>query len=57
MCVPSPCTGLCTLSPSRRLCLGCGRTLEEIQAWPELTDAERRSVLSRIETRIVPPKA
>jgi predicted Fe-S protein YdhL (DUF1289 family) len=57
MCVPSPCTGLCMLSPSRRLCLGCGRSLEEIQAWPELTDAERRSILSRIEARIVPPKA
>jgi predicted Fe-S protein YdhL (DUF1289 family) len=56
MIAPSPCTGRCTLSPSRRLCLGCGRTMEEIQAWPELTEAERRSVLSRIETRVVPPE-
>jgi predicted Fe-S protein YdhL (DUF1289 family) len=30
--------------------------MEEIQAWPELTEAERRSVLSRIETRVVPPE-
>lgn len=31
--LPSPCRSRCCLDEQRRQCVGCGRTLEEINAW------------------------
>ena len=46
--VPSPCTRDCRLDPSRSVCLGCARTLDEIVDWPSMTDAQRRGVHARL---------
>lgn len=46
--VPSPCTGVCTLDPTRQHCLGCLRTLAEIARWGSATDDEKRQILQRI---------
>ena len=48
----SPCVKICTYDPGRGLCLGCGRTLEEIAAWYAMTDAERRAVMEKLPERL-----
>ena len=47
--VPSPCTGVCTLDDAQDLCVGCGRTLDEIAAWSTMTDDARRAVWMRLK--------
>jgi uncharacterized protein len=43
--IESPCNRVCTLDPASGLCLGCGRSLDEIMRWTQMTDAERARVL------------
>jgi predicted Fe-S protein YdhL (DUF1289 family) len=53
----SPCISVCRLDPASQLCVGCGRTIAEIAAWPTLSDAERQAILRRLEqTRAEAPK-
>jgi len=49
--VPSPCTGVCVMDSTRRLCFGCLRTLGEIAAWGALTNDEKRQVLEQLRAR------
>ena len=49
--VPSPCTGVCVLDSTRRVCLGCKRTLGEITAWGALTNDEKRAVVAQLPAR------
>jgi len=42
--VLTPCVGLCRLD-ERGLCLGCRRSMAEIAAWRDLSDAERIRVM------------
>jgi hypothetical protein len=48
----SPCAKICTYDPDSRLCLGCGRTLEEIGDWFAMTDAQRRAVMEQLPARL-----
>lgn len=45
--VESPCVGVCTLN--KNVCVGCGRTVDEIGAWSTMTDDKRKGVLERID--------
>ncbi len=47
----SPCVRVCILDRVHRLCIGCYRTLDEISFWTRYNQAERRAVLTEIETR------
>ena len=40
------------------LCVGCGRTLDEIAAWSVLDDAAKRAVWAQLRTRLatLPPR-
>lgn len=49
--VASPCIQICRIDLEREFCEGCRRTMEEIVAWPEMTDDERRRVLERTRSR------
>lgn len=40
----SPCVRNCCLNP-QDVCLGCGRTLEEIRSWTSYTREQREQVL------------
>jgi uncharacterized protein len=44
----SPCIAVCRLDPHSRLCIGCGRSIDEIAAWPDLDDAARQRILARL---------
>jgi uncharacterized protein len=45
----SPCIGVCRLDPATQLCAGCFRTIGEIVAWPDLTEAQRRTIVARLD--------
>jgi predicted Fe-S protein YdhL (DUF1289 family) len=44
----SPCVAVCRLDPATRICVGCGRTIAEIAAWPNMSDAERKAIIARL---------
>jgi uncharacterized protein len=49
----SPCIGVCTLDASRALCLGCGRTLDEIARWGAMTEPQRLAIMADLPARLV----
>lgn len=48
--VPSPCVRNCCLD-ERDVCMGCGRSLDEIRRWSEASDAERNRILEQAAGR------
>jgi predicted Fe-S protein YdhL (DUF1289 family) len=48
----TPCIKICTFDPVSGLCAGCGRTLDEIAAWANLSEAERRLVTAQLPARM-----
>jgi predicted Fe-S protein YdhL (DUF1289 family) len=44
----APCIAICSTSQGDEVCKGCGRTFAEVQHWPSLSPAEKRSVWHRI---------
>lgn len=49
---PSPCVGVCRLDEASGLCLGCGRSGDEIAAWRDLDDARRAEVWQLLPERM-----
>jgi uncharacterized protein len=49
--IESPCNRVCTLDPASGLCLGCGRSLDEIARWTQMTDAERARIVAELSCR------
>ena len=45
----SPCIGVCQLDGRTQICIGCGRTINEIAHWMRFSDSERRAIVARIE--------
>ncbi|MBX9873767.1 MAG: DUF1289 domain-containing protein [Beijerinckiaceae bacterium] len=43
---------MCQLDPATRLCLGCGRSLNEIGRWSNLSEAERRAIMTELPARL-----
>jgi predicted Fe-S protein YdhL (DUF1289 family) len=50
--ISTPCTNVCTIEARTGLCAGCGRTPAEIARWREMSEAERRAVMSKLPARI-----
>ena len=48
----SPCVKICVVDPVGGLCIGCGRTVEEISAWREMSEIERARVTATLPTRL-----
>jgi predicted Fe-S protein YdhL (DUF1289 family) len=51
MPIPTPCRKICIVDPPSGLCVGCGRTLDEIARWITLTDAERAHIMAELPRR------
>jgi hypothetical protein len=49
--VPSPCISVCTMDAAAGICIGCGRTLDEIAAWSVLDADAKRAVLAALPAR------
>jgi hypothetical protein len=45
--IESPCISVCRYD--NEVCAGCGRTVDEVVGWYDMTDDEKQSVLNRIE--------
>lgn len=43
---PSPCVRLCTLNDDD-VCVGCGRTLQDIIGWTKMSEAEKAACVER----------
>jgi predicted Fe-S protein YdhL (DUF1289 family) len=48
--VDSPCIKLCVLDEAK-VCLGCGRHVDEIAGWTQMTPAERHAANVRSDAR------
>jgi len=51
MIVNSPCIKVCKLDAVTHLCIGCYRTLSEIQDWPTMSSSKKLEVLDEIILR------
>jgi len=50
--IETPCIKVCTIDAASGLCIGCGRTLDEIARWGSFTDAERCAVMAALPRRL-----
>lgn len=49
--IPSPCVAICELDENGEHCLGCGRTLKEIEDWYFLSDEEKMKIIKQLPLR------
>ena len=47
----SPCINVCVMDTHTPYCTGCWRTLEEIAAWGQMSDAKRQEVWQQLALR------
>jgi predicted Fe-S protein YdhL (DUF1289 family) len=50
--IESPCTKVCTVDARSGLCLGCGRTVNEIASWTAMSSSERARVMGELSARL-----
>jgi hypothetical protein len=48
----TPCIQVCVIDPGSRLCVGCGRTVNEIAAWGGLDESARLAIMARLPARL-----
>jgi len=46
----NPCISVCEFE--ERICIGCGRSKEEIKAWKKMDKPEKRDVLAEAQQRL-----
>jgi uncharacterized protein len=49
--IESPCTNICTLDARSGLCLGCGRTVDEIARWAAMSADDRARIMAELPAR------
>ena len=45
--IQSPCVKICKLV--EKVCIGCGRSQDEIRDWVIMTDKERQTIMTRLQ--------
>ncbi|MEX0841832.1 MAG: DUF1289 domain-containing protein [Xanthobacteraceae bacterium] len=50
--IESPCIKVCVIEPAAGLCLGCGRSLDEIAHWTVFAPEERRRIMADLPQRL-----
>jgi predicted Fe-S protein YdhL (DUF1289 family) len=50
--IESPCKRVCVVHPALSLCIGCGRSLDEIARWSDFTPAERTRIMAQLPARL-----
>ncbi|AYM11092.1 DUF1289 domain-containing protein [Agrobacterium tumefaciens] len=48
----TPCIHICSLDATNTLCIGCGRTLDEIGGWATYSDEKRRMIMQALPERL-----
>ena len=49
--IESPCVNKCNYNYIEKICSGCYRTIQEIMAWPSLSNKEKELVLLKANER------
>ena len=47
--IESPCISVCRYD--NEVCAGCGRTVDEVVGWYDMSDDEKQAVLNRLEKK------
>jgi len=50
--IETPCNRVCVVHPTLGLCIGCGRSLDEIGRWSDLAPAERARIMAQLPSRL-----
>jgi predicted Fe-S protein YdhL (DUF1289 family) len=50
--IESPCNKICAVDPISELCVGCGRTVVEIESWIRLRADERARIMAELPRRL-----
>jgi predicted Fe-S protein YdhL (DUF1289 family) len=50
--IETPCNRVCVVHPSLGLCIGCGRSLDEIGRWSDFAAAERTRIMAQLPSRL-----
>jgi predicted Fe-S protein YdhL (DUF1289 family) len=50
--IETPCTRVCVVHPALGLCVGCGRSLDEIAHWIDFDSAERARIMAQLPSRL-----
>ena len=50
--IQTPCIKICEMDATSGLCVGCGRTLDEIARWRSMSDANRREIMAELPERL-----
>ena len=48
----TPCVNVCLLDNETGLCVGCGRTVQEIAGWASLSPEWRRAIMAKLPARL-----
>ena len=49
--IDSPCIDICTIDPNSGECIGCGRTLDEINNWTNFDNLKKKQILENLKVR------
>ena len=52
MTIESPCNKICAIDLISARCIGCGRTLAEIESWIRFTAQERTRIMAELPRRL-----
>ena len=50
--IESPCNKICAVDPASGMCVGCGRTLAEIEGWIRFSTEERARIMAELPRRL-----
>jgi uncharacterized protein len=50
--IESPCNKICAVDPIAALCVGCGRSLAEIEGWLRYSADERARIMAELPQRL-----
>ena len=48
----TPCIKVCAVSGQTGICIGCGRTLQEIARWGAMDEGERLAIMDELPARL-----
>ncbi|MDJ0512164.1 MAG: DUF1289 domain-containing protein [Methyloceanibacter sp.] len=48
----TPCVNICLLDQTSGLCIGCGRSGNEIADWVNMSPTERRAIMATLPERL-----
>ena len=49
--IDSPCIDICTIDPNRGECIGCGRTLDEINNLTNFDNFKKKQILENLNAK------